>query len=107
MKYLNQMEQIMFWDYVMSISEVPDLYGNFETYLIISNHDMTAIGLSETRLNDNGNDLPGLCCNKIIGHHKVDGAGGGLAVCVSDHVYLKEKKPSLILMNFMKQSSLK
>ena len=55
------------------------------------NHDFTVIGLSETWLNDNDSDLYGLCGYKVIGHHRVNRAGGGVAVCVQDHVCFKER----------------
>ena len=64
---------------------------NFEKYLNILKHDFTVIGLSETWLNDNDGDLHGLCGYKVIGHNRVDRAGGGVAVCVQDNVYLKER----------------
>ena len=65
--------------------------GDFENYLNMLNHDVTVIGLSETWLNDNDSDLYGLCGYKIIGHHRVNRAGGGVAVCVQDHVCFKER----------------
>ena len=65
--------------------------GDFENYLNMLNHDFTIIGLSETWLNDNDSDLYGLCGYKVIGHHRVDRAGGGVAVCVQDHVCFKER----------------
>ena len=65
--------------------------GDFENYLNILNHDFTIIGLSETWLNDNDSDLYGLCGYKVIGHHRVNRAGGGVAVCVQDHVCFKER----------------
>ena len=36
-------------------------------------------------------DLYGLCGYKVIGHNRVNRAGGGVAVCVQDHVYFKER----------------
>ena len=65
--------------------------GNFENYLNILKHDFTVIGLSETWLSDNDGDLYGLCGYKVIGHNRVNRAGGGVAVCVQDHVYFKER----------------
>ena len=65
--------------------------GNFENYLNMLNHDFTVIGLSETWLNDDDINLYGLCGYKVIGHHRVNRAGGGVAVCVQDHVYFKER----------------
>ena len=65
--------------------------GDFENYLNMLNHDFTIIGLSETWLNDNDSDLYGLCGYKVIGHHRVNRAGGGVAVCVQDHVCFKER----------------
>ena len=62
--------------------------GNFENYLNILKHDFTVIGLSETWLSDNDGDLYRLCGYKVIGHN---GAGGGVAVCVQDHVCFKER----------------
>ena len=63
--------------------------GDFENYLNMLNHDFTVIGLSETWLNDN--DLYGLCGYKVIGHHRVNRAGGGVAVCVQTDVGFKER----------------
>ena len=92
MKYLNQMEQKIFCHYVMSISEVPEKnLGNFENWLNMLNHDFTVIGLSETWLNDDDKDLYSLSGYTIIGHHKVDKAGGGVAVRVPEHVYFNER----------------
>ena len=65
--------------------------GDFENYLNMLNHDFTVIGLSETWLNDNDSDLYGLCGYKVIGYHRVNRAGGGVAVCVQDHVCFKER----------------
>ena len=65
--------------------------GNFENYLNILKHDFTVIGLSETWLSDNDGDLYGLCGYKVIGHNRVNRAGGGVAVCVQDHVYFKTR----------------
>ena len=55
------------------------------------NHGFIVIGLSETWLNDDDIDLYGLCGYTVISHHRVDSAGGGVAVCVQDHVYFKER----------------
>ena len=55
------------------------------------NHDFTVIGLSETWLNYDDSDLDGLSGYKVIGHHRVNRAGGGVAVCVKDYVYFKER----------------
>ena len=55
------------------------------------NHDFTVIGISETWLNDDDSDLYSLSGYKVIGHHRVDRAGGGVAVCVQEHVYFKER----------------
>ena len=65
--------------------------GDFENNLNMLNHDFTIIGLSETWLNDNDSDLYGLYGYKVIGHHRVNRAGGGVAVCVQDHVCFKER----------------
>ena len=65
--------------------------GNFENYLNMLNHDFIVIGLSETWLNDNDNDLYGWCGYKVTGHHRVNRAGGGMAVCVQDHVCFKAR----------------
>ena len=65
--------------------------GDFENYLNMLNHDFTVIGLSETWLNDNDSDLYGLCGYKVIGHHRVNRAGVGVAMCVQDHVCFKER----------------
>ena len=65
--------------------------GNFENYLNMWNLDFTVIGLFETWLNDNDSDSYGLCGYKVIGHHRVNRAGGGVAVCVQDHVCVKER----------------
>ena len=65
--------------------------GNFENYLNISKHDFTVIGLFETWLSDNDGDWYGLCGYKVIGHNTVNRAGGGVVVCVQDHVYFKER----------------
>ena len=91
MKWRNQMTKNDFFLYVMSISEALEKnLGNFENYLNMLNHDFIVTGLSETWLNDNDSGLCGLCGYKVIGHHKVDRAGGEVAVCVQDHVYFKE-----------------
>ena len=68
--------------------------GNFENYLNMLNHDFTVIGLSETWLNDDNSDLYSLSGYKVIGHHRVNRADGGVAVCVQEHVYFK-KRPDL------------
>ena len=86
----------------MSISEVPKNRGNFENYLNILKHDFTVIVLSETWLNDNHGDLYGLCGYKVIGHNRVNRAGGGAAVCVHDDVYFKESQTSPTLMKIFK-----
>ena len=52
---------------------------------------ITVIVLSETWLSDNDGDLYRLCGYKVIGHNRVNRAGGGVAVCVQDHVYVKER----------------
>ena len=80
------MEQKMFCHYVMSTSEVPE-----KILAILLNHDFTVIGLSETWLKDADSDLYGLSGYKVMGHHRVNRAGGGSAVCVQDHVYFKER----------------
>ena len=41
-------------------------------------------------LNYNDSDLYGICSYRVIGHHRVR-AGGGVAVCVQDHVHFKER----------------
>ena len=92
MNVWTKMEQKMICHYVMSISEVSEKnLGNFENYLNMLNHDFTLIGLSETWLNDDDSDLYSLSGYKVIGHHRVNRAGGGVAVCVQEHVYFKER----------------
>ena len=65
--------------------------GNFENYLNILKHDYTVIGWSETWLNHNDGDLYGLYGYKVLSHNRVNRAGGGVAVCVQDHAYFKER----------------
>ena len=56
--------------------------GHFENYLNTLNHGFTVIGISEILLNDNNSYLYSLCGYKILCHHKVNRAGGGVAFCV-------------------------
>ena len=85
------MDQKMFCHYVMSISEVPKKILTLLKTICMSNHDFTVKGLSETWLNDDDNDLYSLSGYKVIGHHRVNRAGGGVAVCVQEHVFFKER----------------
>ena len=75
----------------VNIRSAKKYLGNFENYLNILKLDFTVIGLSETWLSDYDGDLYGLCGYKVIGHNRVNRAGGGVAVCVQDHVYFKER----------------
>ena len=69
------------------------------------NHDFTVIGLSETWLNYDDSDLYGLCGYKVIGHHRVNRAGGGWRFVFM--FISKKDQTSPILMKIVKQSSLK
>ena len=65
--------------------------GAFENYLNILKHEFTVIGLTETWLNDNDFDLYGLSGYKVIGRHRVNRTGGGVAVCIQDQVSFRER----------------
>ena len=65
--------------------------GAFENYLNILKHEFTVIALTETWLNDNVCDLYGLSGYKVIGRHRVNRTGGGVAVCIQDHVSFRER----------------
>ena len=65
--------------------------GAFENYLNILKHEFTVIGLTETWLNDNDFDLYGLSGYKVIGRHRVNRTGGGVAVCVQDQVSFRDR----------------
>ena len=65
--------------------------GAFENYLNILKHEFTVIALTETWLNDNDCDLYGLSGYKVIGRHRVNRTGGGVAVCIRDHVSFRER----------------
>ena len=47
--------------------------------------------MTETWLNDNDFDLYGLSGYKVIGRHRVNRTGGGVAVCVQDQVSFRER----------------
>ena len=47
--------------------------------------------MTETWLNDNECDLYGLSGYKVIGRHRVNRTGGGVAVCIRDHVSFRER----------------
>ena len=57
----------------------------------ILKHEFTVIALTETWLNDNDCDLYGLSGCKVIGRHRVNRTGGGVAVCIRDHVFFRER----------------
>ena len=65
--------------------------GAFENYLNILKHEFTVKALTETWLNDNDCDLYGLSGYKVIGRHRVNRTGGGVAVCIQDHVSFRER----------------
>ena len=54
-------------------------------------HDFTVIGLTETWLTDADCDLYGMSGYKCIGRHRVNRPGGGVALCVGDHVSFRER----------------
>ena len=73
----------MFYHYAMVISEVHEKnLRAFDNYLNISKHEFTAIGWTETWLNDNNFDLYRLSGDKIIAQHIFDRTGGGVAICI-------------------------
>ena len=61
--------------------------GAFEIYLNILKHEFTVICLTETVVKDNDFDLYGLSGYKVIGRHRVNQTGGGVAVCIQDQVF--------------------
>ena len=80
------------YHYVMLISEVQEKnLGAFENYLNILKHEFTVIALTETWLNDNDCDLYGLSGYKVIGRHRVNRTGGGVAVCIRDHLSFRKE----------------
>ena len=75
----------------VNIRSVRKNLGAFENYLNILKHEFTVIALTGTWLNDNDCDLYGLSGYKVIGRHRVNRTGGGVAVCIRDHVYFRER----------------
>ena len=75
----------------VNVRSVRKNLDNFENYLDMLNNVFIVIGLSETWFNYNDNHLHWLCGYKVIGHNRVNRAAGGVAVCVQDHVYFKER----------------
>ena len=57
----------------------------------ILKHEFTVIGLTETWLNYDDFYLYGLSGYKVIGRHRVNRTGGGVAVCIQDQVSLRER----------------
>ena len=67
--------------------------GAFENYLNILKHEFTVIALTENWLNDIDCNLYRLSGYELIGRHRVNRTGGGVAVCIRDHVFQRETKP--------------
>ena len=58
----------------------------FENYIQLLDHQFTVIGFTETWLQDDSHDLYGLKCYHFIGNHRVNKTGGGVAICLKDHI---------------------
>ena len=91
----------------MSISELLENLSNFECYLYIPNHDCTVISLSETWLNDNGNDLYGLWVTMSLAIIELIQLVQGRQFVLKIIFISQKDHTSPILVQTVKQSSLK
>ena len=58
----------------------------FENYMQLLDHQFTVIGFTETWLQDDSHDLYGLKGYHFIGNHRVNKTGGGVAICLKNHI---------------------
>ena len=58
----------------------------FENYMQLLDHQFTVIGFTETWLQDDSHDLYGLKGYHFIGNHRANKTGGGVAICLKDHI---------------------
>ena len=93
--------------YHINIRRARQFVDNFENYLNMLNHDFTVIGLPETWLNDNDSDLYGLCGYKAYAIIELIELVEGWLFVLKVMFISKRDQTSFILMNIVRQSSLK
>ena len=65
--------------------------NSLESYLNTLNHEFTIVGLTETWLQNENNGLYSLNGYHFIDKHRVNRGGGGVAVCLKDHMAFSER----------------
>ena len=74
-----------------NIRSVSKNLNSLESYLKMLKHEFTIVGLTETWLQNENNDLYSLNGYHFIGKHRVNRGGGGVAVCLKDHMAFSER----------------
>ena len=74
-----------------NIRSVSKNLSSLESYLKMLKHEFTIVGLTETWLQNENNDLYSLNGYHFIGKHRVNRGGGGVAVCLKDHMAFSER----------------
>ena len=74
-----------------NIRSVSKNLNSLENYLKMLNHKFTIVGLTGTWLQNENSGLYSLNGYHFIGKHRVNRGGGGVAVCLKDHMAFSER----------------